>query len=68
MDKAKIIEMAKARGLDIAEETLEASCHLAMDIIKEVAKDNGLALGVVVAIEPTVREAIDGIDIDGDGK
>lgn len=68
MDKAVIISMAKERGLDIAEETLEASCHLAVDIIKELSKENALALSVVLALEPKMREAIDAIDIDGDGK
>lgn len=68
MDLQKVKELAKDRGLDIAEESLEALCHLGVDIVKELAKANPLAMAVVASLEPTVREAIDKIDIDKDGK
>jgi hypothetical protein len=68
MDLEKVKEMAKARGLDIAEESLEALCHLGLDIVKELAKENAIALSVMGALEPTVREAIDKIDLDKDGQ
>lgn len=68
MDLEKVKELAKDRGLDIAEESLEALCHLGMDIVKELAKENELASLVFGALEQTVREAIDKIDLDKDGQ
>jgi len=68
MDLEKVKELAKDRGLDIAEESLEALCHLGMDIVKELAKENELASLVFGALEKTVREAIDKIDLDKDGQ
>lgn len=68
IDKNKIIELAKSRGLDIVEETIENLCHLGVDIVKELAKASPIALAVLASLEPTVRKAIDAIDIDGDGQ
>ena len=66
--KEEIILLAKDRGLDIAEETVEGLCHLVVDILKLLAKDNLVIAGLLSAVEPTIREAIDKIDIDKDGK
>jgi hypothetical protein len=66
--KEEVMQLAKDRGLDIAEESLEALCHLGVDLIKLLAKDNALAMGIVASLEPIAREAIDKIDLDGDGE
>jgi hypothetical protein len=68
MDLEKVKELAKDRGLDIAEESLEALCHLGVDIVKELASETPLALAVFASLEPAAREAIDKIDLDKDGK
>ena len=66
--KEEVLKLAKDRGLDIAEESIEALCHLGVDILKLLAKDNVMAMGVMAALEPMAREAIDKIDLDKDGK
>ncbi len=68
MDLEKVKELAKDRGLDIAEESIEALANLAVDIVGELAKSNPLAMAVFASIEGTAREAIEKIDIDKDGK
>lgn len=66
--KEEILKLAKDRGLDIAEESLEALCHLGVDILKELSKENAMAVGVMAALEPMARQAIDKIDLDNDGE
>lgn len=66
--KEEVLKLAKDRGLDIAEESIEALCHLGVDILKVLAKENVMAMGVMAALEPMAREAIDKIDLDKDGK
>jgi len=68
MDLEKVKELAKDRGLDIAEESLESMLHLAVDLVKELAAQNALAAAVFASLEPSAREAIDKIDLDKDGK
>ena len=38
------------------------------ELMKELAKANTVLMAVVASLEPTVREAIDKIDLDKDGK
>ena len=66
--KKEIMDMAKARGLDIAEESIEALCHLGVDILVLLAKENVMATGIMAALEPMARVAIDKIDLDKDGE
>ena len=66
--KEQVLALAKERGLDIAEESIEALCHLGVDILKLLSQENVLASAIMLSLEPTAREAINKIDLDKDGK
>lgn len=68
MDHEKILELAKKRGLDIAEESVQALGQLALDIIGEYAIQNKYMKMLWVAVETDLRkELIELIDkIDGE--
>ena len=66
--KGKVLELAKVRGLDIAEETVENLCHLAVDVLKLLSEGNAMATGVMLALEPVARKAIESIDLNKDEK
>lgn len=69
MTKEEILALAKARGLELAEEAAEdlgkKLGHFAMDVVKEVvaASENKIDDLVLASIEQTVRDAIDKIDV-----
>lgn len=70
MDKKKIIELAKARGLQFSEEAVEGALELACDLIAEVIKEteNSYDDLIWMGIEGKVREQIPKIDFNKDGK
>lgn len=69
MTKEEILALAKARGLELAEETAEDVAkklgHFAMDLVKELvaASENKVDDLVLASIESTAREAIDKLDV-----
>lgn len=68
MDKAKLIELAKKRGLDIAEEAVGAAGELALDIVGELIKgsenkyDDLIWAGIEGKAREELQKAIDKID------
>lgn len=68
--KEKLMQLAKDRGLDIAEETLENLCHLGVDIVEVLVKETETPIDdmVFASVEAKAREAIDKIDLDKDGE
>lgn len=68
MDSKQILEMAKKRGLDIAEESVQALGQLTLDIVGHYAQQNKYAKMLWVGVEDDLRkELIELIDkIDGE--
>lgn len=72
IDKNKIVELAKKRGLDIAEDTAQNLAALSLDIVDEIVKDTETPIDDLVwePIEGTVRkkvaELVDKIDGEKD--
>lgn len=68
MDNKQLLEMAKKRGLDIAEDSLQSLGQLALDIVEHYAQQNKYAKMLWVGIEDEVRKGlIEQIDkIDGE--
>jgi histidinol phosphatase-like enzyme len=69
MDKQRIIEMAKARGLEVLEKTAGELGQLAIDIVGEVIKEtpNQVDDLVWMALEKSAREQMEKLvdKIDG---
>ena len=68
MSKDVILEQAKKRGMDIAEESVQALGQLAVDILEYYAEQNKYAKMLFVAVEDDLRKnLIDLIDkLDGE--
>ena len=72
IDKNKIIELAKKRGLDIAEDAAQNLATVAVDIVNEIVTQTDTPIDDLVwaPMEQTVRtklpEMIDGIDGEKD--
>lgn len=68
--KKKILEMAKARGLDLAEDAAEKVVDLAMDVVSEVVAltENKYDDMIWTAVKGKVEEALDNLadKIDGE--
>jgi len=70
LDKAKLIEMAKVRGLVLAEEALEQGAkgiaHLAIDIIEELVKGTDTPIDDVAfaAVSGVARDMADKIEVN----
>jgi hypothetical protein len=66
--KNDILEMAKKRGLDLAEDSVQALGQLAVDVLGQYANQNKYAKMLWVAVEDDLRkELVDLIDkIDGE--
>jgi hypothetical protein len=66
----KLAEMAKKRGLSIAEESLEALAHVVLDGGKLLVEEteNDIDNMVYASLESKLRKMIDEIDLDGDGE
>lgn len=66
MDNERIVELAKKRGLDIAEETAQQLGQLCLDILGEYAGENRYMAMFWAAVEndlrKELRELIDKID------
>jgi flagellar biosynthesis/type III secretory pathway protein FliH len=69
MDKQRIIELAKARGLEVLEKTAGELGQLAIDIVGEVIKEtpNQIDDLVWMALEKSAREQMEKLvdKIDG---
>lgn len=69
MDAKKIIELAKARGIDLGEDAAEllakGGAHLIVDIFGAIVKETktGLDDMAFAAIEPQAREMADEISV-----
>lgn len=69
MDTEKLLEMAKSRGIILAEDSLEKGAqglaHLAIDIIEELVEQSENAIDDVAfaAIQNTAREMADKIEV-----
>lgn len=67
MDKKALVEMLKAKGLDIAEDALKDLLDVALSIAEELVKKSenkydDLLLVVLPQIKPYLLEAIDKLD------
>lgn len=58
MDKEQLLAMAKARGMDIAEESLQSLAALAIDVLGAYAKDNKYLAMIFVGLEDEMREGL----------
>jgi len=69
MDKERLIEMAKDRGLEVAEESIESIGQLAIDIVSEVVKESENKIDDVVwaSVEEKARLAVTKLDLNKDG-
>jgi hypothetical protein len=69
MDKQRIIELAKVRGLDVLENTAKETGHLALDIVAEIIKESPNQIDDMIwaALEKSAREQLDKLvdKIDG---
>lgn len=69
LDKDKLLEMAKNRGIELAEETAEqmakGGAHLIIDLFGELVKstENKIDDVAFAAIESQAREMADKIDV-----
>lgn len=70
MDKDKLLELAKNRGLEFGEEAIEQALHMAADLIGEIVKstENSYDDLIWMGIEGKVREQIPKIDFNKDGE
>lgn len=70
MDKKKIIELAKSRGLQFGEEAVEGALQLACDLIGEIIKETENSYDDLIwaGVEGKVRDQIPKIDFNKDGK
>jgi len=70
MENEEILALAKKRGLDVAEESLQALGQLAVDIIELYAMQNKYAKMLFVGLEDDLRkglaETIDKLDGEKD--
>lgn len=70
LDKEKLLELAKNRGIDLGEEVAEKAlkgfAHLSIDIIEALVKDTENAIDdlAFAAIEKTAREMADKIEVN----
>lgn len=68
MDKAKLLELAKKRGLDIAEDAVESLGELALDLVGELVKssknsyDDLIWAGIEGKAREELKKLIDKID------
>lgn len=65
LDKKEIIEMAKERGVEVAEEAVKEILHLALDIVCKMvdASENKYDDMIKAALEGKLRASVDAIDI-----
>lgn len=69
LDKNKILDMAKARGIDIGEEVAEKlaklGAHLLLDLLEEMAKQTDTPVDdmIVAAAMGPARKMADEIDV-----
>ena len=72
MDSKKVLELAKKRGLDIAEESAQAVGQLLLDVLGEYANSNKYVKMLWIGVEDDLRkelvELIDKIDGEVDAK
>lgn len=70
IEKNELMEMAKVRGLNIADEMFEKGfkefSHLILDVLVKAAKDSTNLWDdmLVVAIEPKLRDLVDKIEVN----
>lgn len=62
--KQEVMELAKARGAEIAEDAVKEAAHLALDIVKLLVEksENKIDDAVMLALEGQVRDMVDKID------
>ena len=60
MDKQRIIDLAKARGLDVLENTANEVGQLAFDIVGEIIKESDTQIDDMIwmAVEKSAREKL----------
>ena len=72
IDKNKIMELAKKRGLDIAEDAAQNLATVAVDIVNEIVTQTDTPIDDLVwapmeqAVRTKLAEMIDGIDGEKD--
>lgn len=67
MDKKALVEILKAKGLDIAEEALGEAIEALFEVAEEVVKQtenkyDDLLLAILPQVKPLILKAIDKID------
>ena len=63
--KEKVLELAKLRGLEIAESAVKELAFLSLDVLKLVVKESENVIDDVVlaSLEGKIKEMIEGIDL-----
>ena len=67
MDKKALVEMLKAKGLDIAEDALKDVVEVVFEIAEEAVKQSenkydDLLLAILPQVKPLILKAIDKLD------